>query len=114
MNTTGGDPAPGASGPASAGTIRLDDPSRLKGGADAFSRALQALNEARSRFAGAAQGLGRDLGDARLASRYQETYERALATLDEIGHCFDKFSRALSSAGIGYEETDASVARRLR
>jgi uncharacterized protein YukE len=111
---TGRDPTPAASGAASDSTVHVDDPSRLTEVAGAFSQAIQTLREARSRFAAGAQGLGADLGDARLASRYDEVYQRTVATLDAIGHCFEEFSRALSSAGSGYEETDSSVAGRMR
>jgi uncharacterized protein YukE len=114
LTTPGGDPTPRGSASASAGVIRVDDPTRLREGAAAFSEALGALHDARSRFASRVQGLGEDLGDATLASRYEEAYQRALGTVDEISHCFEEFARALTSAGTGYEETDSSVAGWMR
>jgi uncharacterized protein YukE len=80
--------------------------------ASAFSEALQALHQARSHFAAGAQGLGQDLGDATLASRYDGVYHQALGTLDAVEHCFEEFFRALSSAGAWYEDADTSLAER--
>jgi uncharacterized protein YukE len=95
-------------------TIRVDDPCHLTKMAAAFAKALQALSQARSHFAAGAQGMGHDLGDATLSSPYEEVYRQTLGTLDAVEHCFEEFFRALSCAGTGYEETDRSLAGRMR
>jgi uncharacterized protein YukE len=82
--------------------------------AGSFSDALQVLHQAHSQFAAGAHGLAQDLGDAPLGSRYDGVYQQMLGVLDAIEHCFEELFRALSSAGTAYEETDTSVAGRMR
>jgi uncharacterized protein YukE len=114
VSSSGRQPPPRLSGSASAATIRVDDPRSLSDTAGAFSQALEAVEQARTQFAGAASRVGKDLGDATLSVRYKEVFQRSLGALDAIGHCFDELFRALSSASSGYEDTDTSVAGRMR
>jgi uncharacterized protein YukE len=95
-------------------TIRVDDPARLTEAAGAFWRGLEALSAARARFVTSTHALGHDLGDPALASRYEDAHRQALRTVDALSDCFEQLFRALSAIASSYEQTDDSVARRMR
>jgi hypothetical protein len=105
-------PGPGPTG--SDRTIRVDDFARFTDAASTFWRGLEDLTAARARFVTSTHALGKDLGDPGLASRYEEASRQALRTVDAVSDCFEQFFQALSAIASSYEETDDSVARRMR
>ncbi len=90
-------------------TVSLDSLRLLGEAVNALRVAADALGGADARFAGAARGVGGDLGDSRIGAAYDSAFHNTRQTLHSLRDCWERLARGLDTVADAYMEGGPSA-----
>ncbi len=90
-------------------TVSLDSLRLLGEAVNALRVGADALAGANSRFAGAAAGVGQEMGDTRIGAAHDAAVRTTRQSLRSLGDCWERLARGLDSVADAYTTSGPPV-----